>query len=166
MVSRWVSLVVLVVAMLPSFVQAQTLPAWEAVVVGVGSGNTIDVEVPDGAVYRVRMLGINAPRIGAPEIGDECFGPEAAEFLEGIILGSPVRLQADVSDMDASGRLLRHVWMRDPTTGAEIFVGAMLVSEGYAEALSNPPDLAMAPVLEAAEAEARARGNGMWSACQ
>jgi micrococcal nuclease len=140
--------------MLPSSVDAQTLPAWEAVVVGVGSGNTIDVEVPDGAVYRVRMLGINAPRIGAPDIGDECFGPEAAEFLEGIILGSSVR------------RLLRHVWMRDPATGAEIFVGARLVSEGYAEALSNPPDLVMAPVLEAAEAEARARGNGMWSACQ
>jgi micrococcal nuclease len=139
--------------------------AGEALVVYIQSGNTIDVEMADGATYRVRMLGVNAPRIDAPGIGDECFGPEAAAFLADRVAGHMVRLEQDVSDMDASGRLLRHVWIWDSAAEREILLGLLLVSEGYAEAQSQPPDTMWAEELRAAEASARSTGVGKWGAC-
>jgi len=132
------SAITVLVAILPAVVVAQEAgAAADALVVHVQSGNTIDVQLADGSTQRVRMLGVNAPRIDAPGIGDECYGPEAAAFLADRVAGKLVRLEQEVSDRDASGRLLRHVWMWDADAGAEIFVGRLLVSEGYAEVLSD-----------------------------
>ena len=137
----------------------------EALVVHVQSGNTVDVQLADGSIQRVRMLGVNAPRIDAPGIGDECYGPEAAAFLADRVDGKMVRLEQEVSDTDASGRLLRHVWVWDTEAGAEVLLGKLLVSEGYAEAQDQPPDTMRADDLRAAEADARTRKAGKWSAC-
>ena len=137
----------------------------EALVVRVQSGNTIDVQLADGSTHRVRMIGINAPRIDAPEIGTECYGPEAAAFLADRVAGQMVRLEQEVSDTDASGRLLRHVWVWDAEAGMEISLSITLVSQGYAEAQALPPDTMMAEDLLAAEADARSRKVGKWDAC-
>jgi len=164
----WVLLVSAVILMLtlPPAVAAQEGGiVGEALVVRIQSGNTIDVQLADGSTHRVRMLGVNAPRIDAPEIGDECYGPEAAAFLADRVAGQMVRLEQEVSDTDASGRLLRHVWVWDPEAGIETLLGITLVSQGYAAAAALPPDTMMAEDLLAAEADARSRGLGMWGAC-
>jgi endonuclease YncB( thermonuclease family) len=76
-----------------------------------------------------------------------------------------VRLEQEVSDKDASGRLLRHVWLSDVEIGEDVLLGELLISEGYAEAQALPPDTMRADDLRAAEADARARRAGKWSAC-
>ena len=161
-----VSAVMLMLTLLPPVAAAQEGGiVGEALVVRVQSGNTIDVQLADGSTHRVRMLGVNAPRIDAPGIGDECYGPEAAAFLADRVAGQMVRLEQEVSDTDASGRLLRHVWVWDAEAGIEVLLGITLVSQGYAEAQAQPPDTMMAEDLLAAEADARSRGLGKWSAC-
>lgn len=160
-----VSAVILTLTLLPPVAAQEGGAVGEALVVGIQSGNTIDVQLADGSTQRVRMIGVNAPRIDAPGIGDECYGPEAAAFLANRVAGQMVRLEQDVSDTDASGRLLRHVWVWDPEAGIEISLGMTLVSQGYAEAQALPPDTMMAEDLLAAEADARSRRIGKWDVC-
>jgi endonuclease YncB( thermonuclease family) len=137
----------------------------EALVVGVPSGNALDVQFADGSTYTVRLIGVNAPRIDAPGIGTECYGLEARDFLKGLITGQTVRLEREVSEKNQTGRLLRHVWLRDPGSGSETHLGAILTSEGITEAQPLPPDTRMAEELRALEVEARASKKGRWAAC-
>jgi len=159
----WLLLVSLAMLAIPLCVLAQTDE--DATVVSVNSGNTIDVQTPDGAEHRVRLIGVNAPRVDAPEVGDECYGPESRAFLTRLVEGRDVVLERDVTDRDASGRLLRYVRVPEPGTGKETRVGIALIAGGYAVANPIPPDLRMAERYSRAEAEARAEGNGLWSAC-
>lgn len=165
MVRSWFFLAGTLLLALPSVAVAQEGIQGEVRVVAIQSGNTIDVETADGSTYRVRMLGVNAPRIAVPESGDECYGPEAAAFLHDLVDGQMVWLEQEVTDTDASGRLLRHVWAQDRETGIDVPLSITLIFHGYAEAQAIPPDTMMSEYLSAVEADARSRGAGMWSAC-
>ena len=156
---------VLTFALLTSVAAAQESRDGEALVVAATSGNTINVQFTDGSAYTVRLIGVNAPRIDAPDIGTECYGLEARDFLSDLVTGTTVRLEREVSDASATGRLLRHVWVRDANTGAEIPLAVILVSQGYTEADAIPPDTMMAEQLAALDADARSRGIGRWGAC-
>lgn len=150
---------------LTSVVAAQDGPDGEALVVAAASGNALDVQFGDGSTYTVRLIGVNAPRIDAPEIGTECYGPEARDFLSALVTGKTVRLEREVSDTNAQGRLLRHVWIRDVATGAEIPLSTILISAGFTEAQASPPDIMMAEELAALDTDARSRGIGRWGVC-
>jgi len=68
--------------------------------------------------------------IDAPEKNDKG-GEEATQYLQSLILNKIVRLEKDVSEKDAYGRLLRYVYVQE--NGEEIFVNKELVEKGYAE---------------------------------
>jgi len=121
-----------------------------ALVQSVTDGDTIRVEPADGGLESVRLIGIDTPEQG------ECLAEEATAFLAGLVGGREVRLVADVSDRDSSGRLLRYVYL------GELFVNESVVREGLAIARRYRPDTAMAGVLASAQAEARAREVGLW----
>jgi micrococcal nuclease len=67
-----------------------------------------------------------------------------------------------VSDRDRFGRLLRYVWLREGEDWR--LVNLELVAQGYAQAVSCPPDVRRQDVLRDAEAAARAAGAGLWGA--
>ena len=117
---------------------------------GVTDGDTIDVRV-GAADETVRLIGINAPEAG------ECFSAEAAAALADLVEGRSVRLVGDESDRDQYGRLLRYVFV------GETFVNEALVRGGFAQAYRYEPDVARADALDAAQAEAEARGRGLWA---
>jgi micrococcal nuclease len=78
-----------------------------------------------------------------------------------------VVLETDVSETDDFGRLLRYVWLApdDPAetgTGSWRLVNLELVHAGLAKARDYPPDTKYSDLLDAAEAEARAAGRGIW----
>ena len=75
--------------------------------------------------------------------------------------GTVVRLERDVEARDRYDRLLAYV-IRDED---DVLVNRLLVEEGFAEAISYPPNLAHQGELDRAEAEARAAGKGLWPAC-
>lgn len=123
-----------------------------AVVTAIIDGDTIDVEI-NGAVYRLRYIGIDTP-----ERGDD-FYTESTEANRQLVAGQTVTLVKDVSETDRFGRLLRYVYLTDGT-----FVNAELVSTGYALAATYPPDVAHAEEFAQLQNDAQANAVGLWAA--
>lgn len=94
----------------------------------VVDGDTIDVELPSGAVKRVRLLGIDTPEVYGTVA---CGGPEASAWTKKYLpVGTPVELVSDPSQSldDQYGRQLRYVTKL--STGAD--VNRKLVARGWA----------------------------------
>lgn len=125
-------------------------------VLRVIDGDTIEVLI-DGRKKTVRYIGINTPETVHPSKPVECFGVEASNKNKELVVGKKVRLVKDISETDKYGRLLRYVYMDDT------FVNLTLVQEGYANALSYPPDVAFNEEFRKAEQEARENRRGLWS---
>jgi micrococcal nuclease len=67
-----------------------------------------------------------------------------------------------VEERDRYGRLLAYVYRaRD-----DLFVNLALVREGYAMALTVPPNVAHTDELVAAARAAREQGRGLWGRCE
>jgi micrococcal nuclease len=128
-----------------------------ALVSRVIDGDTIEVEI-GGQEYTVRYIGVNTPETVDPRRPVECFGREASDFNQKLVLRKTVGLEIDVSETDAFGRLLRYVWLDGD------MVNATLVREGYAQAAAYPPDVKYQDVFLELQAEAAATGRGLWGA--
>ena len=128
----------------------QTSPRQIATVVDVIDGDTIEVDL-DGDTYRVRYIGMDTPERDRP------FYEEATAVNAELVEGQPVLLVTDVSETDRYDRLLRYVFVGDT------FVNFELVNQGYAAAVTFPPDVACEGVFRLAEADARSRGLGLWA---
>lgn len=130
---------------------------FEAVEVAeVIDGDTI--KLSDGR--RLRYIGIDAPETKHPKKGKECYGDLASEKNKSMVLNKIVYLEKDVSETDRYGRLLRYVWLDQNT-----MLNEQLVLEGYALAVSYPPDVKYQDRLRLAQELARDQGHGLWSAC-
>ncbi|MBY0310425.1 thermonuclease family protein [Patescibacteria group bacterium] len=126
-------------------------------VVAVVDGDTIDVRM-SGGVSRVRYIGMNTPEVVHPNRQADCFGIEARNKNATLVSGRRVRLEKDMSEIDAYGRLLRYVYVDGE------FVNEALVAGGYAHASTYPPDVRYTQTLLAAERAAKADGKGLWGA--
>ena len=118
-------------------------------------GDTIEIE----GKYKVRYIGIDTPETKDPNKKKQCFGEQASQENKALVEGKRVQLEKDVSDVDKYGRLLRYVYVDD------IFVNEYLVKNGYARAVSYPPDVKYQDVFKEAERIAREENKGLWSKC-
>jgi micrococcal nuclease len=110
---------------------------------------------------RVRLIGVDTPEVD-PEIGVECFGRRASEFVEDLLdEGDRVRLVFDVERRDQYDRLLAYVYRASD----DLFVNAELLEGGYAQVLTVPPNVEHADEFRDLAREAREDGRGLWSAC-
>ncbi|MFY9588953.1 MAG: thermonuclease family protein [Actinomycetota bacterium] len=136
----------------PSF-DATATPTGEDLVrvVRVVDGDTIVVAIGGPCGTKVRLIGIDTPE------RDECFYRAATDRMRTLVDGKSVKLVHDVSETDRYGRLLRYVY-----DGARS-INAMMVSEGFANAATYPPDVAHALEYVALERKARLAGLGLWS---
>ena len=116
-----------------------------AAVTNVVDGDTIDVNL-NGAIVRVRYIGMDTPETGAP-----C-GAEATNANAALVAGQTVRMVRDVSETDRYGRLLRYVYV------GNTFVNGALVAGGWAEAVDYPPDTAQSATLHSLMAQGAGRG--------
>lgn len=126
------------------------------IVTAVVDGDTIKLATGE----TVRYIGVDTPETKHPTKAVECFGEAATDYNTQLVLGQPVRLVADFSEVDRYGRLLRYVYLQNGT-----FVNQDLVEKGYAYAASYPPDISFSQEFAAAQAEAREAKRGLWSAC-
>lgn len=133
-------------------------PVEQGRVVAVIDGDTIDVEIQN-TIKRVRYIGIDTPEMYQDNGQVECFAKEASIKNEVLVLGKIVRLEKDTSEIDRYGRLLRYVYV------GENLINTQLVAEGYAYAVTFPPDIAKAEEFKVAEVAARSSGVGLWSLC-
>lgn len=107
-------------------------PGNENCVVRVIDGDTF-VIAGTGNETTVRLLCIDAPEVGTTG------ADEATAFLSSLILWREVRLEKDVSETDAYGRLLRYVYVADEN-GTELFVNKEIIQRGYADVFRYEPD--------------------------
>lgn len=155
-------LVLLTSAGLLAACAAESPPADAAVtvpVVRVVDGDTIHI-FRDGRDETVRLIGIDAPEVGWYGGVAECFGPRAGRFLIALLDGERVRLEGDLDPVDRYGRLLSYAYLADGR-----MVNLLMVREGLATVTIFAPNDRHEARLRAAEADARDRGEGLWSAC-
>lgn len=95
-------------------------PVPMAVVTNVVDGDTIDVRY-EGEEQRVRLLNIDTPETVDPSRDVECLGPEASDYLTGLLpVGTKVKLEFDQELHDRYGRLLAGVFLNETLINAEI----------------------------------------------
>jgi len=106
---------------------------------------------------RVRLIGINTPE-SVKEAGKvEYFGKEASSYTKNKIEDKTIYLEKDVSNRDDYDRLLRYIYLEDGT-----FFNELIVKEGYAFAVTYPPDVKYNEILREAENYARENNLGLW----
>ncbi len=106
-----------------------------ATVTRVLDGDTIEIDIPDGAtpVTRIRLWGVDAPEIAHDAASfDAHFGREAADFVEEHYLDEKVVIYLDPNraNRDRYGRLLAYVMKK--STGE--WLNETLLEEGFAYA--------------------------------
>lgn len=111
---------------------------------------TIDVDV-EGRAVRVRYLGIEVP-----ESTDPALRERALEFNRFLVGGRTVELEEGRVDTDASGRLLRYVYV-----GGEMANRALLTN-GYAAVAGFPSDFQHKTSFAVAQEAARSALRGLW----
>ncbi|NCU41981.1 MAG: nuclease [Candidatus Moranbacteria bacterium] len=117
-------------------------------------GDTLEIE--DGS--KVRYIGIDTPEMSQKkDQKDECFAKEATQKNRDLVEGKTVRLEKDISETDRYGRLLRYVYIEGE------MVNELLVREGYAYAVTFPPDVKFETLFRETQKEAREKEQGMWN---
>lgn len=143
----------------------------EVVVARVVDGDTIDVEFPNGAFERIRLLGVdtpeadggNRPREFANVVDISClneWGTLASEFTRDTLVDQVVLLAYDerVSGRDRFGRFLAYVEISGVDFNAE------LVARGYARVFTQSGGSRESDYL-ALQDQARKERVGLWE-CQ
>ena len=124
-------------------------------------GDTVLVSgLPEGTAL-VRLIGVNAPETGTGRTTRECFGAEAARWLQGQApRGSRLSLAFDAGARDRFGRRLAYAYRPDG-----LFLNAALVANGYATTMTIRPNVRHAAELQALERGARSQHRGLWAVC-
>ncbi|MGC8812194.1 MAG: thermonuclease family protein [Candidatus Aenigmatarchaeota archaeon] len=99
---------------------------------------------------KVRLLGVDAPE------KNQYFYSEAREKLKELIENKNVFLEADVTNSDSIGRLLRYVFVDDT------FVNLEIVKQGFANVYIVSPNSKYSSQLLEAEEFARKNKLGIW----
>ncbi|MBI9051961.1 MAG: lamin tail domain-containing protein [Anaerolineaceae bacterium] len=145
---------------LPTLFQPSCIPEQQpvqALVTYVVDGDTIKVDI-SGIEYTVRLIGINTPEITHDSQVAEYFGNEATQKTKEIVTGKQVWLYKDVSETDQYGRLLRYVVL-----DGDLFLNEILVSDGFAYAVTYPPDVSCAELFVEAQECAVQNTTGLWA---
>jgi micrococcal nuclease len=108
----------------------------------------------------IRFLGIDSPELHPQGRAPECGAVDASDENRRIIGGSRVRLEADITDRDNYGRLLRYVY-----TESGLFVNYELVRRGWAQVFNVPPNVKYQVDFNSAQLLAKNENLGLWKKC-
>lgn len=136
-----------------------TGPTQTATVVRVVDGDTIIVRI-GGQDRRLRYIGMDTPETKKPDTPVQWMGAEASGANAALVAGRTVVLEKDVSETDRFGRLLRYVWLADGDRWT--LVDLELVRRGFAQVVTDPPDVKYADRFLDAQRAARAAATGLW----
>lgn len=126
----------------------------------VVDGDTIKIE----GDLTIRLIGIDTPETVDPRRPVGCFGKEASNELKSLIEGKEVVLERDTSDTDKYQRLLRYIYL-PLENGKSLFVNDYMVRQGFAFALTYPPDVRYEEKFREGEKEAKMGNRGLWGRC-
>ncbi|MBT2582606.1 thermonuclease family protein [Planococcus sp. ISL-109] len=121
-------------------------------------GDTIKV-IYDGQEINIRYLLIDTPETSHPQLGKQPFGEEAKARNLALVNSGQLTIEFDVGQrLDRYDRLLAYVYVDGKS------VQEILLSEGLARvAYVYPPNTRHLTPYEEAQAQAKAKGIGIWS---
>ncbi|NOY27087.1 MAG: hypothetical protein GXP62_14560 [Oligoflexia bacterium] len=149
-------------------------------------GDTFDVSACGDQGERIRFLGVAAPEIAHDPKPAECWGDEAAAWVDERVTGRQVRLEFDSECTDIYGRTLAWIFITgdhsDPLYDELVDLGGIgILDDGSFDLLFNEfvvragqagvydenfaQDVLYYDRMVAAAAAAEADGLGMWSGC-
>ncbi len=103
----------------------------------------------DREIEKIRLIGIEIT---------ESIGERATRFTQSLLTrGTPVRIEQDVEGRDEHGHILAYVY---PPGGT--MLNALLIQEGYARVLINPPNIKYKDLFLNLQKEAKEQGKGLW----
>ncbi|MCG7410019.1 thermonuclease family protein [Paenibacillus sp. ACRRX] len=105
--------------------------------------------------HKVRLIGVNTPETHGKV---QYYGKEASQFTKEQLTGKQVYLFSDTGNTDKYGRLLRYVFIHNHS---QMF-NETLVTEGYANAMTIPPNVMYAEHFVQLERKARKHKKGLW----
>ena len=127
-----------------------------ATVSSVVDGDTLDAQLHDGSVVRVRLIGIDTPEVGA------CGADRASAALEQLVLGRAVTLVSDPTQ-GAQDRFGRSLFYVDRDDGLD--AGRELLRTGWAEVLVVGSGFERAGAYRVAARRATRSGAGVHARC-
>ena len=146
----------------PALGEAPIGPTESAAVVRIVDGDTIVIDRGNGP-EKLRYIGVDTPETVKPGSPVEFMGKEASAANKALVEGRQVRLERDITEYDRYDRLLRYVWVEDPSTPSGwLLVNLALVARGYAQVVTYPPDVRYVDEYLAAQRTARDAGLGLW----
>ena len=126
-------------------------------IVHIVDGDTFYAKNSQGIKLKYRLIGINTPEFshfGRPE---QPFAQEATDYLALLLKDKQVILKYDVQHKDKYGRELVYAYLPDGT-----FINSKLISEGYAQIMTIPPNVAHTSCFLAQQHQAQAKHLGIW----
>jgi len=121
----------------------------------VSDGDSVTALSDNNTKLRIRLLGIDAPEVAHGKKPGQPFGEEARDYLDHLIGGKTVRV--DAYGRDQHHRVLAVLW------DEQLNVNLLLVAMGYAEIYRSAPCQVWCRELEQTEAQARRDRVGMWA---
>lgn len=127
-----------------------------SLVTRIVDGDTLHVSDLD---ERVRLIGIDTPEVDGYA---ECYGNEATDHLAGLVQpGTEVEIRFDVETFDRYGRYLGYVYRLSD----DLLVNERMLSDGYAQVATFPPNVMHVDAFNRAQTEAREANRGLWAEC-
>ncbi len=128
----------------------------DARVTRVIDGDSIEVTLlANSQTVTVKYIGINAPA------ANECYGAQATAANKSLINTQRVVLEKDAQDTDATGALLRYVYLIDGRMANE-----ELLMNGSAQSSVEQPNLKYQGDFESLVAQAYSARQGLWGRCK
>jgi len=120
----------------------------------ISDDDTVTAITSNHIKLRIRLLGIDAPEVSHGGRAGQPFGEEARDYLDHLIGGKTVRVDAYVPDKYK--RVLAVIW------DGQVNVNLSMVAMGYAEVYRGAVCQAYCRELEAPEVNTRRDWVGMW----
>lgn len=123
----------------------------------VVDGDTIKINY-NGETKTVRLIGVDTPESVHPdESKNTDYGKVASEYTKTLLDGKNIQLEFDVEQEDKYGRLLAYVYLDGE------MVNKKLLTEGYAQLATYPPNVKYVDEFTNIQKEARENKIGFWS---
>ena len=119
-------------------------------------GDTVEIQ-HEGALAKVRFIGVDTPETVHPDRPVEPYGEAASKYMANLLTGERVYLRFGDEERDKYGRVLAYVF-RAPDG---MFVNLELVRQGYGRAYVRYPFKHM-DLFQMYEARAKKAAKGLW----
>ena len=125
-------------------------------------GDEVQVRHADGQTTVVRILGIKSFSSTLSDVSISQYGQICYDYLKRRSAGKEARIEVGDTPIDAEGRLLAYLYLRDDAGEHTVDLGLELVAKGYTLVYTRYPFTRMSEYLRVQE-QARLAAEGLWS---